>query len=208
MSELDDSAYLRFLEDFADSTEDNLADLAGEGIDAATVTAIRAKRTAFNTALKDQRKAIKARNTGQHERIEKGNALYKPMVKHCNTGKNIWENSDESKYNDYVIYHETGGAPAGTVLLTLEPGDVLELASDISGGDEGSIYVKKQGAAGTEVAIYFAVTADQPYAGTGPKLTDNSAHTLAPTDIGPVQPYLCAQNTGTVICKLYFGVIE
>ena len=111
LSNLTDTELLRFLEDFADATEDELTALLDEGIDAATVTNLRALRVSYNTALKNQRKAIKTRDTGDHARIKKGNELNKLLVTHCNTGKNIWLNIDESKYNDYVIYDTpTGGS--------------------------------------------------------------------------------------------------
>ena len=116
LSNLTDTELLRYLEDFADATEDELTALADEGIDAATVTNLRALRVSFNTALKEQRKAIKARDTGDNSRIKKGNELNKLLVAHCNTGKNIWINVDEAKYNDYVIYNTTTGN-SGTEVL-------------------------------------------------------------------------------------------
>jgi len=99
-----DTDLLFYLDMLADETESKLTELADEGITATTVTDLRTLQASFNTALKNQRKSAKARTTGYSNRIEKGNALYKLLVTHCNTGKEIWLNVDESKYNDYLIY--------------------------------------------------------------------------------------------------------
>lgn len=104
LSKLTDTDFLFYLEVFADETESQLTELAEEGVNATTVAQLRALRANFNAALKAQRQATKQRNSGYHKRIEKGNALYKLLVTYCNTGKEIWLNEDESKYNDYVIY--------------------------------------------------------------------------------------------------------
>ncbi len=104
LSKLTDTELLFYLEIFADETESNLTELADEGINATTVTQLRALRANFNAALKAQRQATKQRTTGYYQRMAKGNALYQLLVSYCNTGKEIWLNVDESKYNDYIIY--------------------------------------------------------------------------------------------------------
>ncbi|MES2621915.1 MAG: hypothetical protein V4615_13780, partial [Bacteroidota bacterium] len=109
MSKLTDAELYRFMKDFAKSTEDNLAELATEGITAADVTELRAFRSVFDDKLSAQRQAIKNRNIGNNARIKKGNELYALLVKHTNTGKNIWLNVNEAKYNDYVIYPTSTG---------------------------------------------------------------------------------------------------
>jgi hypothetical protein len=206
MSSLDDAGFLRFLEDFADSTEDNLTGLAGEGIDATTVTAIRDIRVSFNNGLKDQRKAKKARNTGNSDRIKKGNVLYALLVKHANTGKNIWNKVDESKYNDYVIYHKHGGLDV--VHINIAPGQIKVLATDLVPGSFVSAYVKKSGLAGSVLQIYYATLSTQAYGGTGYALNDNDARTMLESDPGTVQAYLLVQNTSGVNAGLAYAVIE
>lgn len=44
------------------------------------------------------------RDSKTAERIEKGNELYSYLRKYGAIGKLIWENVDEAKYNDYIIY--------------------------------------------------------------------------------------------------------
>jgi hypothetical protein len=130
LSELTDPELLRFLEDFADSTEERVLELADEGIDATDVIDLRDLRTAFNTALKNQKITIKNRNTGNNNRIKAGNELYKLAVKYCNTGKDIWYGTDESKYNDYVIYDTPTGNPPPPSGLAELSGQVTTAAAE------------------------------------------------------------------------------
>lgn len=44
------------------------------------------------------------RDSKTAERIEKGNELYSYLKQYAAIGKLIWENVDEAKYNDYIIY--------------------------------------------------------------------------------------------------------
>lgn len=44
------------------------------------------------------------RDSKTEERIEKGNELYGYLSKYAAVGKLIWEDVNESKYNDYIIY--------------------------------------------------------------------------------------------------------
>lgn len=202
LSQLSDNDFLRYLEDFADATEDELTALADEGIDAATVTNLRALRVSFNTALKNQRKAIKARDTGDTARIKKGNELNKLLVAHCNTGKNIWINVDESKYNDYVIYDTT---PAGSNVAVREA-DVpfaADLNVDIStleGTDESTITIE---VSGTNLKFFSATT---PGGTNGASIYEANIGTVTMllfefatlTGIDETRPFLTVRNSGAV----------
>ena len=55
------------------------------------------------------------------ERVNDGNLLYGFVARYCEVGKIIWQDVDEAKYNDYVIYHTT----------TQMPGKVLNMAYDV-----------------------------------------------------------------------------
>jgi len=177
LSQLSDTELLRFLEDFADSTEDKLTDLAGEGIDAATVTALRDLRAAYNTALKNQRKAIKTRDTGDTARIKKGNELNKLLVTHCNTGKNIWLNIDESKYNDYVIYDTPTGGSGISIVREAELVGAMPVNIPIA-----DIITTSH----TRVLIEITNNAQQAYAGTNPAALYNMGDPLLDLAIGNV----------------------
>lgn len=69
---------------------------------------------AEKTALRDEK---------TQERVELGNALFSEIRKYATIGKLIWENVDESKYNDYIIYktEHTGLSKPQNLLATYDP---------------------------------------------------------------------------------------
>ncbi len=93
-----------------------LTNLAGEGITAAKITALDAARTALDTAIDLQTQAINNRDTSTEQRTILANTLYTLLAKYSETGKDIWVEVSEAKYNDYVIYNTASGGPelAGT----------------------------------------------------------------------------------------------
>lgn len=54
------------------------------------------------------------------ERTDKGNELYSFVKKYSTIGKLIWENVDEAKYNDYIIYHRPPYLPSKVQNLTYD----------------------------------------------------------------------------------------
>lgn len=88
-----------------------LVALGTEGLDAAFLIALDLLITDFDEKIDDQNDAVEDRDIATEDRIEFGNGLYKVLVRFCNTGKDIWINRDEAKYNDYVIYNTPSGGP-------------------------------------------------------------------------------------------------
>ena len=89
-----------------------LADLGSEGLTPLFLTQLDALVVDLDDKIDLQNDAEEDRDIATEDRIEAGNALYKVGVRFCNTGKNIWLNVDEAKYNDYVIY-DTPEPPPG-----------------------------------------------------------------------------------------------
>lgn len=87
-----------------------LTQLASEGLTAAVISNLTTITNNFDTSIDVKEDAVKNRDIKTQDRIEKGNALYKEMVRLCNTGKSIYFTTDEAKYNDYVIYNTPSGA--------------------------------------------------------------------------------------------------
>lgn len=90
-----------------------LAQLAEEGLTQAIITDLKTQSETYKTALDEQEDAIAARDVATDNRIEKANEIYRLVVKYCQTGKRIWENKNEAKYNDYVIYDTPSGGDEG-----------------------------------------------------------------------------------------------
>ena len=91
-----------------------LTQLADEGINEAYLVSTEALTDNFDRAVDVQREAQQARDLATEDRILKGNALYKMIVKICNSGKDAWAPVNESKYNDYIIYNTPSGKPEPT----------------------------------------------------------------------------------------------
>lgn len=104
ISRQSDNQFYRTLKTIKTSADKFLLDLAEEGLTQEMIDNLAKLTAFFDKAIDDQNTAIKSRDIATEERIEAGNALYADLVKVCNTGKDIWYNKNEAKYNDYVIY--------------------------------------------------------------------------------------------------------
>ncbi|MEM9887950.1 MAG: hypothetical protein AAF849_18795 [Bacteroidota bacterium] len=58
----------------------------------------------FEQAVNLQQDRVADRDIAVERRIERGNKIYDEMVLLCNIGKDIWAESDPSKYENYTIY--------------------------------------------------------------------------------------------------------
>jgi hypothetical protein len=65
----------------------------------------------FFQALFDQDIAKAKRDIATDQRAKKAYNLYKEISKVCETGKEIWNDLNEAKYNDYIIYNTPSGKP-------------------------------------------------------------------------------------------------
>lgn len=92
-----------------------LNDLMNDGLSVAKIQQLDIAKKDFDIAIDEQRKAISERDTSTEARIETGNSLYELVSKYAEIGKDIWYDTNESKYNDYVIYNTSTGAPDTTV---------------------------------------------------------------------------------------------
>jgi len=88
-----------------------MADLAGEGLTTAKITAINSINTHFDSSIDDMDDSVEIRDIATQNRSDKGNVAYSELVRFCNIGKDLFEASDEAKFNDYVIYNTPGGTP-------------------------------------------------------------------------------------------------
>jgi hypothetical protein len=58
----------------------------------------------FENAVNIQQDKVSDRDIGVERRIEQGNLIYDELVTLCNVGKDIWENKDPQKYDNYCLY--------------------------------------------------------------------------------------------------------
>lgn len=81
-----------------------LAELSDEGFSANKLNELVKAREKFDAAIDEKNQAICNRDISTESRIETGNALYELVAKYANVGKDIWYDTNEAKYNDYLIY--------------------------------------------------------------------------------------------------------
>jgi hypothetical protein len=87
-----------------------LAELGAEGLTAAQLTALQTLANNLDAALDAIDDAVKNRDIETQDRIIKGNHLWDVISKLAGTGKSIYEDTNEAKYNDYVLTPSAGGS--------------------------------------------------------------------------------------------------
>ncbi len=97
-----------------------LADYADVGLTAIIITELETKCQTLEDSIDEQADAIADRDIATEDRIEMGNALYGKLMNYCSFGQQIWIETDEAKYNDYVIYTSEGKL-AQPIEGTLQP---------------------------------------------------------------------------------------
>lgn len=86
-----------------------LSELAAQGLTEEMLTALSDEAAAFHKAMETQEDKIEDRDIATQERVLLGNALYERIVKLASVGKSLFEDNDEARYNDYVLYDEHTG---------------------------------------------------------------------------------------------------
>ena len=104
MDEMDDNQLLTCGRRVVRVATEVLAAYADVGLTAAIITELGTKCQTLEVALDEQADAIADRDIATEDRIELGNALYDKLINYCSFGQQIWAETDEAKYNDYIIY--------------------------------------------------------------------------------------------------------
>ena len=92
-----------------------IADLTPIGLTQADVDALDAETQTYEDKMNSVAEKKKLRDDKARERVDLANELYDYVALYCKIGKLIWENVNEAKYNDYVIYSAgTGGGGGGS----------------------------------------------------------------------------------------------
>lgn len=96
------------------TAEKYLSDLASEGLSADKIATLSTQRDTLDLAIDAQAKGISDRDVATEDRIETLNILYRLLTKYAGIGQDIFYETDEAKYNDYVIYDTPSGEPEVT----------------------------------------------------------------------------------------------
>jgi hypothetical protein len=105
--------------------------LAAEGLTAARLNVIAQALGHFEQTITGKQDAEKARDIQTEDRIVAGNALYREIVRICNTGKDLFAVTDEARYNDYIIYDTPSGKKAAKDETAAAPDNAAAAAEGI-----------------------------------------------------------------------------
>lgn len=83
---------------------DQLANLTAIGLTQADIDTLDADAQSMEDEGHEIKEKMALRDSKTQERTLKGNELYSFVKQYSTIGKLIWENVDEAKYNDYIIY--------------------------------------------------------------------------------------------------------
>lgn len=108
MATLNDDQLVRFARQVLRMATLMLTPLASEGLTAAMLTQLSTLTAAFDSAIDRKVSAVNQRDYAAQERIEKGNGIYREMMRLCNTGKDLFSTRDAARYNDYLMYENSG----------------------------------------------------------------------------------------------------
>lgn len=104
LARMAESSYLVAGKQVVRRAEERLTTLQSIGLTQADIDALAASTAAMDAGMDAVALAEENREEKRNERVIAGNELYASLVKYCMIGKLIWENVNEAKYNDYVIY--------------------------------------------------------------------------------------------------------
>jgi hypothetical protein len=90
------------------------------GLDQADIDGLSADAQSFEDKLNIVADKKKLRDSKATERNMLGNDIYRYVTEYCRIGKLIWENTDPSKYNDYIIYKKSSDLPGKVMNLSFD----------------------------------------------------------------------------------------
>jgi hypothetical protein len=111
MTELTDADFYRLAKRVVRMSTKYLPDLEPQGLTTDQIAALQTLAKGFDDDIDAIEDAIETRDTETQERINKGNTLWAEMSKLASVGKSVYEDTNEAKFNDYVLMPspESGG---------------------------------------------------------------------------------------------------
>lgn len=111
ISQQGDAELVRVAKTMAVTATKYLTELADEGLTEAKITTLTSQREALDIAIDAQAKGVSDRDLATEDRIEALNRLYRLVTKYAGIGQDVFYETDEAKYNDYIIYNTPDGLP-------------------------------------------------------------------------------------------------
>lgn len=139
------------------------AELAPQGMTLAIITQLETLMDDFAALWDAQEQAIEDRNKAVDARVVAGNACYAEMVLLAELGKRLWLGTNESKYNEYVLYPNQNGEPKHpqqVVEIAVAPGAVVNLS--LVSTDETAVLTAENLGSGPLTIYYSAMPTNLP----------------------------------------------
>jgi len=111
ISQLSDAEVVRIAKMMSVTAEKYLPQLADEGLTSDKITTLITQREALDVAIDAQAQGVSDRDVAAENRVEALNKLYQLLNKYAGTGQDIFYETNEAKYNDYIIYDTPSGLP-------------------------------------------------------------------------------------------------
>ncbi|MCI3935804.1 hypothetical protein MQX03_01235 [Chryseobacterium aahli] len=111
VSQQSDSELVRIAKTMTATATKYLTELAEEGLTEDKITTLTTQRETLDAAIDAQAKGISDRDLATEGRIEALNRLYRLLTKYAGIGQDIFYETNEAKYNDYIIYNTPSGLP-------------------------------------------------------------------------------------------------
>lgn len=91
-----------------------MVDMQLQGLTTAQVTALDTLATNFDKKIDAVEDAVETRDLETQDRIIKGNTLWAETVRLASIGKSLYEDTNEAKFNDYVLIGSKGSSTTDT----------------------------------------------------------------------------------------------
>jgi len=101
---LNDKELITFTLHIKRIAKDQMTSLALRNADQTLIDNIEASRQQLDDAIDDQQLAVSERREMRFKRTQLANQLYQFISEACDIGKNIWKDTNNAYYTDYVIY--------------------------------------------------------------------------------------------------------
>ncbi|MDT3738502.1 MAG: hypothetical protein RO257_03245 [Candidatus Kapabacteria bacterium] len=124
ISQMTDSDLLTAARQVHIAAVNNSATLAGVGFTASMLTSFHTTIEDYEIKIDEVAGKSLVRDDAAEVKVNKGNQLYKLIVKYCDFGKLMWSNVSPSKYNDYVIYESSGSGGTGDGTVPAPPANL------------------------------------------------------------------------------------
>lgn len=111
ISQLSDAEVVRIAKMMSVTAEKYLPQLADEGLTSEKINTLITQREALDIAIDAQAQGISDRDVATESRVEALNKLYQLFTKYAGIGQDIFYETNEAKYNDYIIYDTPSGLP-------------------------------------------------------------------------------------------------